>query len=103
MLSIFNNLTTKISEINVSWDSVLSVYFNGAMFRKINEVQMKVKEVNSKIQYVYCFGHCLDFVLVDSLGNYNRVIFFISLATFKLYVVSLNIGHFVIQCYKNLV
>jgi len=76
-LSIFNNLTTKISEINVTWQLVLAVCFDGAsaMSGKINGVQMKVKEVNSKIQYVHCFGHCLNLVLVDSLGNKNRVIF----------------------------
>jgi len=53
------------------------VCFDGAsaMSGKINGVQMKVKEVNSKVQYVHRFGHCFNLVLVDSLGNKNRVIF----------------------------
>jgi len=67
----------KNSEINVIWQSVLAVCFDGTsgMSGKINGVQMKVKEVNSKVQYVHCFDHCLNLILVDLLGNTNCVIF----------------------------
>jgi len=43
-LSIFSNLPTKIGEINVTWQSVLAVCFDGAsaMSGKISGVQMKV-------------------------------------------------------------
>lgn len=50
--SIFNSLTEKIKEINVNWNSVLAVCFDGAaaLSGKRNGVQSKVKQNNPKIQ-----------------------------------------------------
>jgi len=75
--SIFNSLTEKIKEINVDWSSVLAVCFDGAatLSGKNNGVQAKIKIENPQIQYIHCYGHCLNLVLVDSLGHKNRVVF----------------------------
>lgn len=40
-----------------------------------NGVQTKAKEVNSKIPYIHCYGHCRNFVIVDSLGRMNKTVF----------------------------
>jgi len=66
--SIFNVIKLIILELNLKWESVVSVCFDGAasMAGKISGVQSKCKEQNSKILYVHCFAHCLNLVLVDS-------------------------------------
>ncbi|KAF0757116.1 zinc finger MYM-type protein 6-like, partial [Aphis craccivora] len=75
--AIFNSLSNQISNLNIEWKSVIAVCFDGAsaMSGKFNGVQAKVKELNPNISYVHCYGHCLNLVLVDCLGNKNRVIF----------------------------
>lgn len=75
--TIFNSLTNKIAQLNINWTSVIAVCFDGAsaMSGKFNSVQSKVKEINPSAMYVHCYGHCLNLVLVDSLGNKNRVVF----------------------------
>jgi hypothetical protein len=62
--SIFNVIKLIILELNLKWESVVSVCFVGAalMAGKISSVQSKCKEQNSKILYL----HCLNLVLVDS-------------------------------------
>lgn len=75
--SIFNCLTNTIAQVGLKWDSVISVCFDGAasMAGSLNGVQAKAKEANSKISYVHCYGHCLNLVLVDSLGKDNKTVF----------------------------
>lgn len=51
---------------------VLAVCFDGtsAMSGKINGVQMNVKEVNPKVQYVHYFGHYLNLLGIGQfVGN----------------------------------
>lgn len=38
-------------------------------------VQAKFKEKNKKTFFVHCYGHCLNLILVDSVGHQNRVAF----------------------------
>lgn len=45
------------------------------MSGSLNGVQAKFKEKNDKTVFVHCYGHCLNLVLVDSLGRQNRVTF----------------------------
>lgn len=75
--AIFNSLSLQISNLNIEWRSVIAVCFDGAsaMSGKFNGVQAKVKELNPNISYVHCYGHCLNLVLVNCVGNKNRVIF----------------------------
>ena len=40
-----------------------------------NGVQKKCKEKNENIFYVHCYAHCLNLVLIDSIGHKNRVLF----------------------------
>ncbi|XP_025190524.1 protein FAM200B-like [Melanaphis sacchari] len=75
--SIFNTLCEVIEQYEIQWQSVSSVCFDGAaaMSGGLNGVQAKFKEKNDKTVFVHCYGHCLNLVLVDSLGRQNRVTF----------------------------
>ncbi|XP_050065097.1 uncharacterized protein LOC126554022 [Aphis gossypii] len=75
--SIFNTLYEVIEQYDIQWKSVSSVCFDGAaaMSGSFNGVQAKFKEKNDKTVSVHCYGHCLNLVLVDSLGRQNRVTF----------------------------
>lgn len=81
---IFNSLCSVLDLMNKHWEDVLSVCFDGAstMSGRLNGVQSKCKEKNNSIMYVYCYAHCLNLVLVDSIceksnskGKQNRLIF----------------------------
>jgi len=62
--SSINSLTEKIKEIDVDWSSVLAVCFDGAaaLSGKNNGVHAKIKIENPQIQYIHCYGHCLNLV-----------------------------------------
>lgn len=38
-------------------------------------VQAKFKEKNNNSFFVHCYGHCLNLILVDSVGRNNKVTF----------------------------
>lgn len=75
--SIFNTVCEVIEQYEIQWHSVSSVCFDGAASISgcLNGVQAKFKEKNDRTLFVHCFGHCLNLVLVDSLGKQNRVTF----------------------------
>lgn len=75
--SIFEALNNFVENIGISWENVISVCFDGAanMSGCHNGVQMKCKEKNENIFYVHCYAHCLNLVLVDSIGRKNVVLF----------------------------
>jgi len=75
--TIFLELCDVLNNIGIEWHNVLSVCFDGAstMSGHVAGVQAKCKEMNSKLFYVHCYGHCLNLVLVDSIGKENRVTF----------------------------
>jgi hypothetical protein len=75
--TIFLELCDVLNNIGIEWHNVLSVCFDGAstMSGHVAVVQAKCKEMNSKLFYVHCYGHCLNIVLVDSIGKENRVTF----------------------------
>lgn len=56
---------------------VISVCFDGSatMAGSANGVQQKCKENNPKIFYVHCHAHCLNLVLVNSIGRKNPIVF----------------------------
>lgn len=55
----------------------LSTCFDGAatMSGSITGVQTKFKKKNPKSFFVHCYGHCLNLILVDSIGKDNKVTF----------------------------
>lgn len=76
--SIFDSLSSIVEkQLSLSWLDVVAVCFDGAatMAGCSNGVQSKCKEINSKIFYVHCHAHCLNLVLVDSIGRKNRIVF----------------------------
>lgn len=75
--SVYDSLTEAINEIGIDWKNVIAVCFDGAatMAGSCNGVKAKVKENKPSIYYVHCYGHCLNLVLVSSLGRKNNVIF----------------------------
>ncbi|XP_008183440.1 zinc finger MYM-type protein 1-like [Acyrthosiphon pisum] len=76
--SIFDSLSSIVEkQLGLSWLDVVAVCFDGAatMAGCSNGVQSKCKEINSKIFYVHCHAHCLNLVLVDSIGRKNRIVF----------------------------
>jgi len=75
--SIFDALTDATNQVGIDWQSVIAVCFDGAatMSGHYNGVQAKAKLSNPNILYVHCYGHCLNLILVDSLGKKNHVIF----------------------------
>ncbi|KAL4112114.1 hypothetical protein QTP88_015962 [Uroleucon formosanum] len=75
--SIFDALTDATNQVGIDWQSVIAVCFDGAatMSGHYNGVQAKAKLSNPNILYVHCYGHCLNLILVDSLGKKNYVIF----------------------------
>ncbi|XP_022183530.1 zinc finger MYM-type protein 1-like [Myzus persicae] len=75
--SIFDSLSSIIEkQLGLSWLDVVAVCFDGAAtMAESNGVQLKCKEINSKIFYVHCHAHCLNLVLIDSIGRKNRLVF----------------------------
>lgn len=75
--SIFNTLCEVIEQYDIQWQLLSSVCFDSvaAMSGSLNGVPVKFKEKNDKTVFVHCYGHCLNLVLVDSLGRQNRVTF----------------------------
>lgn len=75
--SIYNSITEAINEIGINWKNVIAVCFDGAatMAGDCNGVQAKIKDQKPSIYYVHCYGHCLNLVLVGSLGRQNRIMF----------------------------
>lgn len=73
----YDSLTEAINEIGIDWKNAIAVCFDGAamMAGSCHGVQAKVKENKPSIYNVYCYGHCLNLVLVSSLGRKNNVIF----------------------------
>lgn len=76
--SIFDSLNDMlVNKLNLDWSAVLAVCFDGAsnMSGSYNGVQAKCKEKNSKLMYVHCYAHCLNPMLVDSIGPRNKIAF----------------------------
>jgi len=75
--TIFNTLRDVISEYDIKWESVVSMCFDGAatMSGSLSGVQARFKEKNEKSLFVHCYGHCLNLILVDSVGRDNKVTF----------------------------
>lgn len=75
--SIFNVISEVIEQYNIQWNLIASICFDGAaaMSGSINGVQAKFKGKNNKTLFIHCYGHCLNLILVDSLGKKNRVTF----------------------------
>jgi len=75
--SIFNALNEVVEEYEIKWENVISTCFDGAatMSGNITGVQTKFKEKNPKSFFVHCYGHCLNLILVDSIGKDNKVTF----------------------------
>lgn len=75
--SVFDCLTDTIARVGLKWDSVIAICFDwvASIACCSNGVQAKAKAVSSKISYVNCYGHCLNMVLVNSLGRNNKTIF----------------------------
>ncbi|XP_008189973.1 zinc finger MYM-type protein 1-like [Acyrthosiphon pisum] len=75
--TIFNTLQDVISEYDIKWESVVSMCFDGAatMSGSLSGVQARIKEKNEKSLFVHCYGHCLNLILVDSVGRENKVTF----------------------------
>ncbi|KAF0703978.1 zinc finger MYM-type protein 1-like, partial [Aphis craccivora] len=73
--SIFNTLSDVIEEYNIKWENIVSTCFDGAatMAGSTAGVQNKFKEKNKNIFFVHCYGHCLNLILVDSVGCKNRI------------------------------
>jgi hypothetical protein len=84
--SIFEQLHNVLQSLEVDWSAVISVCFDGAatMSVSIAGVHRKCKgKKNSSIQYVHCYAHCLNLVLVQActsrkenpiLFNFCRVV-----------------------------
>ncbi|KAL4089624.1 hypothetical protein QTP88_024635 [Uroleucon formosanum] len=75
--SIFNALNEVVEEYEIKWENVISTCFDGAstMSGNITGVQTKFKEKKPKSFFVHCYGHCLNLILVDSIGKDNKVTF----------------------------
>jgi hypothetical protein len=75
--TIFNTLQDVISEYDIKWESIVSMCFDGAatMSGSLSGVQARIKEKNEKSLFVHCYGHCLNLILVDSVGRENKVTF----------------------------
>jgi hypothetical protein len=78
-----------LNNIGIEWHNVLSVCFDGAstMAGHAASVQAKCKEINSKYFHVHSYGHCLNLVLVDSIGKENSVTFDFFLVPFNLFII----------------
>ncbi|XP_022170405.1 zinc finger MYM-type protein 1-like, partial [Myzus persicae] len=72
--TIFSSLSDIIHEYNIKWENIVSVCFDGAasMAGCTTGVQAKFKEKNINTFFVHCYGHCLNLVLVDSVGSCVR-------------------------------
>ncbi|XP_060854976.1 zinc finger MYM-type protein 1-like [Metopolophium dirhodum] len=68
--TIFSELCDVLNNIGIEWHNVLSVCFDSAS--TMSGHAAGVQEMNSKRFYVHCYGHCLNLVLVDSIGKENR-------------------------------
>ena len=77
--SIFNEINQLIEDMNLNWNRVVSVCFDGAssMAGEFTGVQARCKAKNNDIVFVHCYGHCLNLVLVDSCVSHknNPIIF----------------------------
>lgn len=75
--SIFSSLHDIIQEYGIKWENIVAVCFDGAstMSGCANGVQAKFKQKNVNTFFVHCYGHCLNLVLVDSVGRNNRTTF----------------------------
>ncbi|XP_060845487.1 uncharacterized protein LOC132925079 [Rhopalosiphum padi] len=75
--SIFNALNEVVKEYEIKWENIISTCFDGAatMSGNMTGVQTKFKEKNPKYFFVHCYGHYLNLLLVDSIGNDNKVTF----------------------------
>lgn len=77
--SIFDELSSTLTDLRIECDDIMSVCFDGAatMSGSIAGVQKKFKEKNSCILYVHCYAHCLNLVLVDACTSIkeNHIIF----------------------------
>lgn len=77
--SIFDELSSTLTNLRIEWNDIMSVCFDGAatMSGSIAGVQKKCKEKNSCILYVHCYAHCLNLVLVDACTSIkeNHIIF----------------------------
>ena len=70
--SIFNVLSDVIKEYDIKWENIISMCFDGvvSMSECTSGVQAKFKQKNDKSFFVHCYGHCLNFILVDSVGSH---------------------------------
>lgn len=87
--SIFNSLDgIVVNQLGLSWLDIIVVCFDGVstMAGNINGVQAKCKEKNSKIFYVHCHAHCLNLVLIDSIGRSNCIVFDFLLVLYNFYM-----------------
>jgi len=75
--NIFNALNEVVEDYEIKWENVISTCFDGAatMSGSITGVQTKFKEKNPKSFFVHCYVHCLNLILVDSIGKDNKVTF----------------------------
>ncbi|XP_060846280.1 zinc finger MYM-type protein 1-like [Rhopalosiphum padi] len=75
--SIFDKMSDVVQEYGIKWENVVSICFDGAstMSGSTGGVQAKFKEKNNNSFFVHCYGHCLNLVLVDSIGRHNIVTF----------------------------
>ncbi|KAF0719466.1 zinc finger MYM-type protein 1-like [Aphis craccivora] len=75
--SIFDKMSDVVQEYGIKWENVVSICFDGAstMSGSTGEVQAKFKEKNNRSFFGHCYGHCLNLVLVDSIGRHNIVTF----------------------------
>jgi len=78
MLKVFfDKMSDVAQEYGIKWENVVSICFDGAstMSGSTGGVQGKIKEKNNRSFFVHCYGHCLNHVLVDSIGRHNRITF----------------------------
>lgn len=75
--TIFNAISNVIYDYGIKWESVVSMCFDGVatMSGSVNGVQAKFKKKNDKAFFVHCYGHCLNLILVDSVGRENIITF----------------------------
>lgn len=77
--TIFDTLSEVIHQMNIDWESIIAVCFDGAsaMSGAVSGVQALFKQKNKNIHYVHCYAHCLNLVLVDACTSHdlNSIIF----------------------------